>query len=67
MTSEIDVHGAHGLDADREREPVNKDGERGLDDRPAGADDSALICFNQLVFCEQKDLFPKPLVFLENR
>ena len=67
MTAEIDMHGSHGLDADREGEPVNKDGERRFDDCPAGADNSAFICFNQLVFGEQKDLFSKSLVFFENR
>ena len=67
VRAEIDVHGSHGLDTDGKGEPVNKDGERRFDDCPAGADDSAFICFNQLVFSEQKDLFSKSLVFFENR
>ena len=67
VASEVNVHGFHGFDTDREREPVYKNRKRGLHNSPAGADNGALVCFNQLVFREQKDLFSKSLVFLENR
>ena len=66
VRAEIDLHHFHGFDTDRKGEPVNENRERGLDDRPAGADNGALVCFNQLVFGEQKDLFSKSFVFLEN-
>jgi hypothetical protein len=61
------MHGFHGFDTDGEREPVYKNRKRGLHNSPAGANNGALVCFNQLVFREQKDLFSKSLVFFENR
>ena len=67
VASEVNMHGFHGFDTDGEREPVYKNRKRGLHNSPAGADNGALVCFNQLVFREQKDLFSKSLVFLENR
>ena len=66
VTAEIDLHHLHGLDADREREPINEHRKGRLDDRPAGTDDGALIGLDQLVFGEQKNLLSEPFVFLEN-
>ena len=63
---EVNLNSLQGLDSDRKGEPVNKNSERGLNNRPERTDNGALVGLDKLVLSQQDNLLSKALVLLKN-